>query len=157
MSDQFSALARSPGIELGHVHAPDELAACFPVMSVLRPGLKDVSEWMARASDMKCDGYRILAARHGGRVLAIAGYRVTENLCHGRFVYVDDLVTASDQRGRGLGGTLLRELTEIGVEECCQRLVVDSDATNIAARRFYINEGLTDATVGFVMLLENVS
>ncbi|WP_369796938.1 GNAT family N-acetyltransferase [Cupriavidus sp. WS] len=64
-------------------------------------------------------------------------------------------VTATDQRCRGLGGTLLRELSGIGVEECCQRLVLDTVATNISARRFYIREGLTEAIVGFVMQLEN--
>lgn len=105
MPDRFSAFARPAGIELRHVHAQDELAACFPVISELRPGLKDVSEWIARAVDMKCDGYRVLAAWGGGRVLAIAGYRVMENLIHGRFVYVDDLVGDRDRstvsRGRG--------------------------------------------------------
>jgi hypothetical protein len=59
----------SPGIVLRHATDPDELAACFPVISTLRPALKDVSEWVEAATNMAADDYRVLAAWDGGQVL----------------------------------------------------------------------------------------
>ena len=116
MSDQPKAPVTLPnGIVLRHALSLEELTSCFPVISQLRPRLKGVEEWVERASEMATDGYRVLAAWEGSRVLAVAGYRVMENLIHDHFLYVDDLVTADDERGKGLGAALLTELSAIGV------------------------------------------
>lgn len=137
-------------VELRHAHSAEELASCFPVISVLRPGLKDVSEWVERASDMATDGYRVLAAWAGPRVVALAGYRTMVNLIYGQFLYVDDLVTLPVQRGMGVGSALLTELSGIALDEGCKCLVLDTAAANTDARRFYKREGLLDAVIGFV-------
>ncbi len=138
------------GIKLRQAHSHEELAACFPVISKLRPRLKGVDEWVERALGMATDGYRILAAWEEDQVLAIAGYRVMENLIHDHFLYVDDLVTAEGHRGKGLGAALLTELSAIALDEYCGRLVLDTAATNESARRFYKREGLIDVAIGFV-------
>lgn len=138
-----------PGIILRHVHGEDELTACFPVVSQLRPELADAAEWIERASGMATEGYRILAAWEGNQVLALAGYRRMENLIHGSFLYVDDLVTSEGERGKGLGTALLRELACIGVDEYCRRLVFDIAATNTDPRHFYEREGLIREVIGF--------
>lgn len=151
MSDQLDAPVILPdGIILRHAHGPEELTACFPVISLLRPRLKGAAEWVERASGMAADGYRVLAAWDGNRVVAVAGYRVTENLIYDHFLYVDDLVTAESERGKGLGAALLKELSVIAADEYCRCLVLDTAATNENARRFYKREGLTDAVIGFV-------
>ena len=138
------------GIVLRHAHGPNELSACFPVISQLRPRLQGIEDWLERASAMASEGYRVLAVWEGGRVLAVAGYRIMENLIHDHFLYVDDLVTADGERGKGLGAALLAELSAIGADACCGRLVLDTAATNEKARRFYKREGLLDAVIGFV-------
>jgi ribosomal protein S18 acetylase RimI-like enzyme len=155
MLEHLSAPPLPSGVSLRHACNADDLAACFPVISELRPHLKDVAEWVECASHMKADGYRVLAAWDDDRVLAIAGYRVMDNLIHGRFLYVDDLVTAEGERGKGLGAALITELTVIGTGEHCQRLVLDTAAANANARRFYRREGLLDLSIGFVKSLED--
>jgi len=147
----------SEPIDLRHAASRDELAACYHVVVGLRPFLKDADEWCERAEAMANAGYRVLAAWRQNQVVAVAGYRVNENLIHGRFLYVDDLVTAPDDRGKGLGACLLKELIRIGVNENCRRLVLDTAAANTNARRFYKREGLLDLVVGFVKPLENVA
>jgi ribosomal protein S18 acetylase RimI-like enzyme len=150
MSDQRPAPPPQSGIVLRHAASHDDLSACFPVISQLRPNLKDAAEWGDRVSAMAGAGYRVLAAWDGGRVVAVAGYRVMENLIHGRFLYVDDLVTADGSRGHGLGASLLKELSMIGVNQNCRRLVLDTAAANTNARRFYAREGLLGVIVGFM-------
>lgn len=143
-------------IELRHLHGQDELAACFPVISELRPAIKNVDEWVARASDMQVDGYRILGAWINGTVLAMAGYRTTENLALGRFVHVDDLVTLSSHRNKGLGSALLIELSRIGSEEWCRHLALENTATHANAGEFFQRKGLVDTAVCFVKTLEEI-
>lgn len=141
-------------IELRHAHALDELRACFPVIKLLRPNLRDERDWTERVSNMRGDGYRILMAVRGSTVVGVSGYRTIENLVHGRFLYVDDHVTESSERGQGIGAAMLAELSSIGEDEFCNRLVLDTAATNKDARRYYKREGLLDAIVGFIKPLE---
>jgi len=148
MEDQIRSA--SGGVTLRHAHGPEKLGACFQVIVALRPLLKDEAEWVGRAMEMALDGYRVLAVWDGDRPVAMAGYRTMDNLIHGHFLYVDDLITAEQQRGKGLGAALLNELSAIGADEGCQRLVLDTAATNTNARRFYKREGLMDLAIGFV-------
>ncbi len=158
MSAQLNNLVMlQNGVVLRHAHGPDELKSCFPVISQLRPALKGSEEWVERASEMATEGYRVLAAWEGSRVLAVAGYRIMENLIHDHFLYVDDLITAEGERGKGLGAALLAELSSIARDEYCGRLVLDTAATNVDARRFYKREGLIDAVIGFVKPLEKTA
>ena len=81
----------------------------------------------------------------------VAGFRLAENLAWGRHLYVDDLVTRADRRGRGHGGALMRWL---GVEACrrgCDELHLDSgvDADRQDAHRLYFNSGLRIASYHF--------
>lgn len=140
-------------IVLQHAETPAQLANCFSVISRLRPALKDEDEWIKRALLMKQNDYHVLVAWEGDKALAVAGYHFMENLIHGSFIYVDDLITAEGQRSRGLGSALLTELTNIGKRHQCDRLVLDTLATNTHARRFYQREGLNDAIVGFYKTL----
>src|SRR5579864_2027067 len=101
-------------IVLRHVETDGEVAACFPVMVLLRPHLADAAELVARVARQRAAGYRLLAAWRDGAPVALAGYRIEENLIHGRFLYVDDLVTAEGERGGGIGARLLDAAAEEG-------------------------------------------
>ena len=85
-------------ILLRHAESDAETAACFPVMVRLRPHLANADELVARVARQRAAGYRILSAWRDGVPVGLAGYRIEENLIHGRFVYVDDLVTAEGER-----------------------------------------------------------
>ena len=125
-----------------------ERAGCFPVMRELRPHL-DEAGFVDRVRRQEQGGYRLafVAARPG--VVAVAGFRVGENLAWGRFLYVDDLVTASRHRSRGYGAALLAWLRERAAAEGCAQLHLDSGLQREAAHRFYAREGLQKTSFHF--------
>lgn len=133
-----------------HAETPDDLIACFEAIHQLRPQLGSPASWCARAEAMRADGYRVLACRQQGRVMALAGYRLQSNLVHGRFLFVNDLVTLEEARGQGLGASLLSALDRIAQDAGCQRLVLDTALSNHGARSFYRREGLQEVIAGFV-------
>src|SRR5271165_4960921 len=92
---------------LHHAETDAEVAACFPVMRLLRPNLTSPAELRARVRRQTQAGYRILAAWQGKEAVGLAGYRPQENLIRGPFCYVDDLVVRDDRRRSGLGARLL--------------------------------------------------
>jgi GNAT superfamily N-acetyltransferase len=136
-------------VTLRHAESDREVAACFPVMAVLRPHLGSAEELVARVARQRAAGYRILAAWRGDAPLALAGYRVEENLIHGRFVYVDDLVTQASERRRGFGARLLAAVAAEARREGCAKLVLDTALDNVLAHRFYYRQGLLARALRF--------
>jgi GNAT superfamily N-acetyltransferase len=137
------------GVELRHAESDAEIAACFPVMVQLRPHLADAGELVARVRRQREAGYRLLAAWRGGAPVALAGYRIEENLVHGKFIYVDDLVTVDRERRSRLGARLLDEVGRLGREHGCPRLVLDTALDNVFAHRFYYRQGLLARALRF--------
>jgi GNAT superfamily N-acetyltransferase len=136
-------------ITLRHAETDAEVAACFPVMVLLRPHLADAAELVARVARQRVAGYRILAAWRDDRPAALAGYREEENLIHGRFVYVDDLVTAESERSGGLGARLLDAVAAEGRRLGIERLVLDTALDNVLAHRFYYRQGMLARALRF--------
>ncbi|GAB6042812.1 GNAT family N-acetyltransferase [Endothiovibrio diazotrophicus] len=132
----------------------EEIAACWPVMRELRPHLEG-AEFVARIRLQEAEGYRLAFLREGGAVVAVAGFRVGENLAWGRFLYVDDLVTSGSHRSRGFGGRLLAWLRRYAVEAGCRQLHLDSGMQREAAHRFYEREGMAKGSFHFVESLDS--
>jgi ribosomal protein S18 acetylase RimI-like enzyme len=127
---------------LSHIDSDHDYQSCFGVMRELRPHLTDVATFTAQARRQAEQGYRLLAAWQDDEVRALAGYRLQENLVYGRFLYIDDLVTASDARRHHLGGKLIDALREEAQRQGCTNLVLDTAMGNALAQRFYFRHGL---------------
>jgi GNAT superfamily N-acetyltransferase len=106
----------------------DEQAFVEHVDRVLRPG-----------------GYRLIGAFSSGlqAARAVAGFRVAESLAWGRYLYLDDLSTASDARRQGYAGALLDWLLEEARRLGCAQLHLDSGtgSARFDAHRLYYNHG----------------
>ncbi|RQR24059.1 GNAT family N-acetyltransferase [Burkholderia sp. Bp9143] len=128
--------------QLHHLDCDQDYTAAFSVMRELRPHLTDAIAFTEQVRRQAEQGYRILAALQGDEVVALAGYRVQENLLYGRFLYVDDLVTTAGVRQHGLGAMLIDALREEARKQRCANLVLDTGLGNSLAQRFYFRQGL---------------
>lgn len=131
----------------------EEILATFPVMRQLRLHL-DEDEYLETITCMRRSGYRLAAAVAGdGKVRCVAGYRITEFLAYGKFLYVDDLVTAEDARSKGYGKRMLDWLADVACEEGCESLHLDSGVQRHEAHRFYFREGMKISSYHFALAL----
>ncbi len=124
-----------------HAVTDGDIASCFDVMAELRPHLKRET-FVPRVRSMEPDGFRLAFISDGGRVVAVAGYRISTNLFYGRHLYVDDLVTADAERSKGHGRELLAWLRALAVETDCAAFHLDSGVQRKRAHAFYLREGL---------------
>jgi len=118
-------------------------------MAQLRLHLISEDEFICRWQRQSLDGYRLLALHVGSNILALAGYRVQENLVHGRFLYVDDLVTDANLRGAGHGAALMTRLKQDALALGCAKLVLDTPLSNALGHRFYFRQGLLATALRF--------
>ena len=118
----------------------EQIRSCYKVMAELRPHVP-AEEFLRRIRrQQEIAGYELAAitAEAGGEVKAVAGFRISENLAWGRFLYVDDLVSKSDERSKGYGSALFDWLVEYAKENDCDQFHLDSNVTRFAAHRFYL-------------------
>lgn len=131
---------------------PEEIARCFPVMRELRPHF-ELAAFVPQVQRQQRDGYRLAFVEAEGAVEACAGFRVSENLAWGRFLYVDDLVTAERARSRGHGALLMNWLIEQARAAGCEQLHLDSGVQRFAAHRFYLRERMEITSHHFALKL----
>ncbi len=119
----------------------EAILACREVMAELRPHVA-AGDFLATVHALLADGLRLACVREGGRVVAVAGYRISTNLFCGKHLYVDDLVTAVSERSKGHGKALLGWLRQLAVENDCDIFHLDSGVQRKRAHQFYLREGL---------------
>jgi ribosomal protein S18 acetylase RimI-like enzyme len=114
-----------------------EIRDAFPLMASLRDRIRRET-FVAEIRRQQVQGYELIGAFEGSRLVALAGVRRSHTLSRGEHLFVDDLVTAPDARGRGHATDLLRWLAVRAVAEGTPRLYLDSRDT---ARGFYAKLG----------------
>ena len=131
----------------------EQIAACFPVLSELRPHLQE-KEFVGLIRSMQSDGYRLAFIEEGSRCVAAAGYRIRTSLFMGRNMYVDDLVTTSASRSMGYGAQMMQWLRNEARRNDCAFLHLDSGTQRHRAHRFYLKQGLDISSFHFSQRLD---
>lgn len=92
------------------VHLPQtdaELQACFEVFAALRPHLNEAT-FINQIRKQELQGYKIACVKEGQQVVSAAGFRINDFLAWGHVLYIDDLTTLPDSRGKGYAGHSLK-------------------------------------------------
>jgi GNAT superfamily N-acetyltransferase len=136
-----------------------EITACYPVMWELRSHISEES-FVSRVRDQGKSDYRLAYGQENNRSVAVAGFRIGENLAWGRFLYVDDLVTLPSYRSQGYGAALLSWIEDLAQTEGCAQMHLDSRMQRKDAHRFYEREGMEIVSFHFrkvIMLREGTT
>lgn len=143
--------------QLHFAEADHDLAilACFDLMRHLRPGLTDAQAFLAQVRRLQGQGYALLGAwvAQEQQPVALAGYRLSETLLYGAYLYVDDLVTCPQRRGLGLGHALLQHVFAMASAQGLSRVVLDTGLDNLAGQRFYQRAGMQAQALRFGLAL----
>ena len=126
---------------------PPETALAFEAMRARRTRWDDEAEFVRRVDEVqRSEGYRLVGAfeEEGRPAVAVAGFRVMQNLVVGRTLYVDDLSTLPESRGRGHAARLLEWCEDEARRLGCTALELDSAVgpERKDAHRLYFNRRL---------------
>lgn len=117
------------------------IARSFDLMSKLRPRLSREAYLEAVPRLMSDTGYRLVGLEDDG-LRALAGIRIGEWLHGGRYLEVEELVTAEADRSRGYGHALLAWIADYARGQGCRQLRLVSGVQRADAHRFYEREGM---------------
>jgi GNAT superfamily N-acetyltransferase len=75
------------------------------------------------------------------KAVAFIGYRPLQMLRTGKIIYIDDLFTSAECRGKGYAGLLLDCVAKEAETTAIQSIHLDSGYTLYDAHRLYLNKG----------------
>jgi GNAT superfamily N-acetyltransferase len=130
-----------------------EITDCFPVVRELRSHLELTSFITQVQRQQQQFNYQLVYLQVDRTIQAVAGFRISESLAWGKFLYVDDLVSKSDDRSKGYGGELFNWLIDYARTENCQQLTLDSGVQRFAAHRFYLRQRMEITSHHFTIKL----
>ena len=140
-------------LSIKQVDSDQDIQNCFAIMSQLRSHLV-ATEFTAQVRYQMQQGYQLACAMDGDVVVAVAGYRISQSLSWGKFLYVDDLITDAARRSEGIGKMLLHWLKEEAGRNGCVEMHLDSGTQRKDAHRFYEREGMALLAYHFRLAIE---
>ncbi|MHC0038803.1 GNAT family N-acetyltransferase [Pseudoneobacillus sp. C159] len=131
-----------------------EIMSTFSIFKQLRPHViqDEFVEKINRLQERY--GYQLVAILENDEVKAAAGYRITESLAWGKYLYVDDLITDETSRKKGYAKLLWDWLISQAKENDCEQFHLDSSVQRHDAHRFYLKGGLDITCHHFQMTLK---
>ena len=127
--------------ELNKESAREEFERCYPIMRELRPHLEK-HLFVEQAIGQMGEGYRLVYLEIGKEVKALAGFRILTFLAWGKVLYIDDLITGTEDRKKGYGGKLLKWVLNQAKLANCNHVHLDSGPQRHDAHRLYLNHGM---------------
>lgn len=120
----------------------DEIRNCYLVTAELRPHFKSADEFFTQVK-RQCEngGFQLVYLEEKG-IKAVAGIRIGEWLARGKYLEIEDLVTASNSRSSGYGGKLFEWILDYAKRENCAEIKLVSHVTRFGAHKFYLNKAM---------------
>lgn len=115
--------------------------ACYPVMAELRPQFTR-ADFLPFVKRLQATNHFRIAFLDAGGIKAVAGYRVSEWLAGGKYLEIEDLVTAAGARSQGYGGELFDWLVAEAARTGCRQVRLVSNVRRVDAHRFYLRKGM---------------
>ncbi|MCC2524665.1 GNAT family N-acetyltransferase [Vibrio coralliilyticus] len=125
-----------------------DYTSVLEVLMQLRPNYQ-LDSLSAQIDKQQLNGYQVVYVKSSEGVLAVAGFSVGEKLAWGKHIYIEDLVTNSQFRSRGVGKLLINWFKSYAIEHGCEQIHLDSGVQRFPAHKFYLREGFNIASHHF--------
>ena len=117
----------------------EDFKKCFEVMLSLRPHLT-LELYLSLINNMKAENYYLAFIEENGKVLSACGFRYLTTLFEGKYIYIDDLSTLPEARGKGYAGALFDYVVNEAKEKGLSAIHLDSGHQRFDAHRLYLNK-----------------
>lgn len=119
----------------------EDILACYPVMAELRPHIAEADFVVTVRRLMREQRFQLAYVADDG-IKSVAGVRIGEWLPMGKYLEIEDFVTAATARSRGYGGALLDWLLAYAGAQGCRHMHLVSAVRRVDAHRFYERQGM---------------
>ncbi|AFK01917.1 GCN5-related N-acetyltransferase [Emticicia oligotrophica DSM 17448] len=126
-------------MEIQTAQTKEDFLKCFEVMQALRPHLTP-ELLLELLPQMQKENYTLIFIKENGKAISACGFRYLTSLFDGRYIYIDDLSTLPEARGKGHAGALFDYVVEKAKAENLSAVHLDSGHHRYDAHRLYLNK-----------------
>ncbi|MBC8173097.1 MAG: GNAT family N-acetyltransferase [Chitinophagales bacterium] len=141
--------------EIKKADTDEKILSCLGVIQSLRPHITE-DNILDYVHTMQKENYHILYIEDNGKPVAFSGYRFITHFFTGAGIYIDDLGTLADYRGKGYGGRLLDHICNIAKEKNLHEIRLDSGHHRYDAHRLYLNKGYNIVSHHFKLAIKEL-
>lgn len=138
-------------MEVQFLEKNSDYSSVLEVLLQLRPNY-NLDSLSAQIDKQLLNGYQVVYVKSSEGVLAVAGFRISEKLAWGKHIYIEELVTNSDFRSRGVGKFIMNWFKAYALKNGCEQIHLDSGVQRFSAHKFYLREGFNIASHHFSMV-----
>ena len=132
----------------------EELYETYSLVAHLTPEL-DPSKFQLIQQEMCRDGYQCIGAYGTDlQLLGMCGYWIRHRFYCGKSLYIDNIVSSSGIRGRGIGTVLMEWVLKEAEAQACEHIALDAYIDNKESHAFYLTHGFSIAGVHFWQKLQ---
>lgn len=131
------------------VVSQEDLKLSFEVLRQLRGHLNFEEFLSLNKIASEQDDFQLHALWHKNEIVSVIGFRTLWDFCHGKHLYIDDLVTDQKHRSKGYGQRLLHFAEKVALKQDCKMLRLCSGVDKKEAHRFYEREGWPAKSLAF--------
>ena len=117
-----------------------EMLLQFKMIQLLYPTIK-IETYETYLNDMLPHNYKQLAIFEGEKCVGITGFWFGTKLWTGKYLEIDNFVTHTEHRKRGIAKLMTDYLAVKAKNLDCTCIVLDAFTGNFEAHRFYYNQG----------------
>lgn len=128
----------------------DSILKCRRAIQALRPGISD-EQYLEQVQQTLAANRQMIYIEENGEAAAVAVFETGYNLFRGSYIYIDDLSTLPEYRGKGYAGILLDLILEMAAKENIDEVHLDSGVSDARAdaHRLYLNKRFQIASLHF--------
>ena len=131
----------------------EQILKCWDALHALRPHLIE-ADLLPLIREIQTSGYILAYVESNGKAAAIIGYRYLHFLFNGKHIYIDDLSTLPEARGKGYGSALLDFVKNEAQQRGLKTVTLDSGHHRYDAHRLYLKEGYKIMAHHFLLTLK---
>lgn len=143
-------------MEIREATTKEDIEFCRDALLAFRPNLNPDTV-TAQTLRMMEQGFRLIymADEKHIQAAAIAGFRTFEMLRTGQIIYIDDLFTFEENRGKGYASALLDHIHGLALQSGIKTVHLDSGFPLHAAHRLYLSKGYQLACHHFAKMISD--
>lgn len=120
----------------------EDISKCYELMKQLRPhvSIEQFRESVSRMAQNQ--GYLLVYLENEEKIVSVAGLRLAEWLHTGKYLEIEDFITAEGYRSKGFGRKLFNEILLYAKQHECKQVRLVSGVKREDAHRFYLTNGM---------------
>jgi GNAT superfamily N-acetyltransferase len=133
-----------------------DISKCRRAIQTLRPLFSDDAYAVAIRKTL-ADNRQMIFIEENNEAAAVAVFETGYNLFRGKYIYIDDLSTLPEYRGKGYAGKLIDWIFEYAEKENYDQIHLDSgvNESRTDAHRLYLNKQFEIASLHFTAKLNS--